>query len=295
MKVVEVCSGIGGLSLAAESAGNTIVAHVEREPFCCAVLHKHWPDVPILNDLYEVTGDEYERPDMLMGGIPCQPFSEAGHKLGVRDPRHLWPEMFRLILKNRPRWVVIENVRGFITNGGLDVVTADLEREGYAWTATLLPAYLSGSPQQRERVFIVAHTERFEHRWQTALACGYDALWEQYGEAQKRTQDSDSYDARGADIQRAKGAGESRIQRGVVRNFDGLSSGVFRHRFPAGFGQQQYDGEPPRSVERSSIDVTLANKRAKALGNAVVPQQAFPIFAAIAMIEAEEVESKHKE
>lgn len=288
MKIVEVCSGIGGLSRAAEAAGHTIVAHVEREPFCCAVLHKHWPNIPILNDLYDVRGDEYERPDMLMGGIPCQPFSVAGKKLAERDPRHLWPEMYRLVNINQPEWVVIENVRGFIINGGFELVASDLESAGYEVEATLLSAYLSGSPQQRERVFIVAHTQLFHHHWEAALAFGYDTLWHEYERAMEESQNTDAHLSRNSVVQHSTSTGERSHEYGLAGDVTRLSGGVLAHRFPAGFGQAQYPWEPPRTIDRKLVNETLDNKRLKALGNAVVAQQAFPIFSAINYIVAQE-------
>lgn len=91
MKSIELFAGIGGIALAAEWAGVETVAFCEREPFCQKVLNKHWPDVPIFNDvktlnrkMLEEKGviEPGETVDIISGGYPCQPFSIAGERKG---------------------------------------------------------------------------------------------------------------------------------------------------------------------------------------------------------------------
>jgi site-specific DNA-cytosine methylase len=159
-RVVEVCAGVGGFSLAAEWMGWDVVGHVEIDPFCTRVLKHHWPDAVHVSDLYDCTGSEFGTVDVLCGGIPCQPWSVAGKQAGARDPRHLWPEMLRLALVLRPRWVVVENVSGFVSLA-LDEVWSDLEGAGYAVGATVLPACGVNAPHRRDRVWVVAtHADR---------------------------------------------------------------------------------------------------------------------------------------
>jgi DNA (cytosine-5)-methyltransferase 1 len=154
-RVVEVCAGIGGFSLAAEWAGWELVGHVEIDPFCERVLKARWPDVVHVGDIYDCRGDEFGPVDVLVGGIPCQPFSVAGRQKGERDPRHLWPEFKRLVEVIRPEWVVVENVSGFVRMA-LDAVWADLEDSGYAVGASVLPACGVDAPHRRDRVWVVA-------------------------------------------------------------------------------------------------------------------------------------------
>jgi len=123
MKVLDLFSGIGGFSLGLERAGMETVAFCEIEPFPCKILKKHWPHIPIFNDVRSLDYDG--RVDVICGGFPCQPFSVAGKQKGKEDDRHLWPAMFNLIKKHRPNWVIGENVAGLI-NMGLDDVLADL-------------------------------------------------------------------------------------------------------------------------------------------------------------------------
>jgi len=111
LNVLDLFSGIGGFSLGLERAGMRTVAFCEIEPFCQAVLRKHWPGVPIFEDVRKLTASDLSEPiDVICGGYPCQPFSVAGKRLGAADDRHLWPEYFRLVKELRPAWVIGENV-----------------------------------------------------------------------------------------------------------------------------------------------------------------------------------------
>lgn len=154
MKVLDLFSGIGGFSLGLERAGMETVAFCEIEPFCQKVLKKHWPDVPIFNDVRSLDYDGSV--DLICGGFPCQPFSVAGKQKGKEDDRHLWPAMFSLIQKYKPSWVIGENVAGLI-NMGLDDVLVDLESEGYASRSFVIPACAINAPHRRDRVWVVAH------------------------------------------------------------------------------------------------------------------------------------------
>ena len=158
MKVLDLFSGIGGFSLGLERAGMETVAFCEIEEYPRSILKKHWPDVPIYNDVRQLKGDELGTIDVICGGFPCQPFSVAGKQKGKEDNRHLWPEMFRLIQECRPRWVIGENVAGFIRMA-LDDVLLDLEAEGYSTRTFVIPACAVGGIHQRDRVWIVAHAE----------------------------------------------------------------------------------------------------------------------------------------
>jgi DNA (cytosine-5)-methyltransferase 1 len=150
---LDLFSGIGGFALAAQWAGFKTVQFVEKDKFCQKVLIKHWPNVPIHEDIKSFSYSS--NIDLLTGGFPCQPFSVAGKKHGAQDDRYLWPEMFRIIRECKPRYIVAENVPGIIPM--LDPILEDLEREGYTWWAYLIPASLIGAPHKRERLWIVAH------------------------------------------------------------------------------------------------------------------------------------------
>jgi len=157
IRILDICSGIGGFSLGLESTGGfDTVAFCEFDDFCRKVLNKHWPDVPIYKDLKEI-GNEPERIiqdfDLICGGIPCQPFSVAGKKKGKEDDRHLWPYMYEIIKHKKPTWVIVENVGGFV-NVALDVCL-DLETQGYATQSFIIPACSVEAPHRRDRIWIL--------------------------------------------------------------------------------------------------------------------------------------------
>jgi len=163
MKVLDLFSGIGGFSLGLERAGMETVAFCEIEEYPRKVLQKHWPDVPIYEDVRKLSKEELEKDgitdiELICGGYPCQPFSVAGKQRGEDDDRHLWPEMYRLIKTIRPRWVIAENVAGHI-NMGLDTVLSDLEAEAYTWWTFVIPACAVDAKHRRDRLWIVGNSE----------------------------------------------------------------------------------------------------------------------------------------
>lgn len=168
MNHLDLFSGIGGFALAARWANIETIQFVEKDKFCQKVLMKNFPNVPIHDDIK--TFDFYKDVDVLTGGFPCQPFSVAGKKKGLSDERYLWPEMLRVIRQCKPKFIIAENVPGIIPH--LDLILEDLEGEGYAWQAFLIPASAIGAPHKRERLWIIAHRNSFGSdngvdNWQT--------------------------------------------------------------------------------------------------------------------------------
>ena len=161
MRVLDLFSGIGGFSLGLERAGPfRTVAFCEREPFPQAVLKKHWPEVPIYDDVRTIPTDELGRIDLICGGFPCQPWSQAGQQRGAEDDRDLWPVMASLIEKLRPQFVIGENVRGFVNEPlGLKRSLSDLESIGYQAVPFIIPACAVGAGHRRDRCWILAHTQ----------------------------------------------------------------------------------------------------------------------------------------
>jgi DNA (cytosine-5)-methyltransferase 1 len=162
---LDLFSGIGGFSLGLEATGGfETKAFCDIEKYPRQVLQKHWPHVKQYEDIKELNyerlkADGIDSIDIITGGYPCQPFSIAGRKKGEEDPRHLWPEYFRLVKELRPTWVIGENVSGHIKLG-LDTVIEDLESEDYSVRPFSISASSIGANHQRERVWILAHSRR---------------------------------------------------------------------------------------------------------------------------------------
>jgi len=298
-------SGIGGLDLAAEMAGFQTVGQCEWADYPTKVLEKHWPDVPRWRDIRTLTGDSfYERTglrtvDVISGGFPCQPFSVAGKKRGKEDDRYLWPEMCRVISELRPTWVIGENVPGII-NLALDQVLSDLENEGYEVQAFVIPACGVDAPHRRYRVAIVAHTK------------GRGDNGRMFGGAENAGQDVQGRSDNRRGAQEFFGGERRQDQPCPAGMADGLRTGIHEAAsdtiserlagsasgeiFRGGVLQKLTPGTlgthfawedwpPEPGVDRVVDGLPHRMDRLKCLGNAVVPQQFYPLFKAIYDIE----------
>lgn len=185
-------SGVGGIDLGFERAGWEIVWQVENNPFCLRVLAKHWPEIERYGDVRDFPPANICRPDIIVGGFPCQPHSVAGKRRGKEDDRDLWPQYRRVVEEIRPRWVLAENVLGIkttVVNASLlemgneaiirtpdedyftriytqqeylylNSILQDLETLGYEVVPLVIPACAFDAPHRRERVFVVAYAEQ---------------------------------------------------------------------------------------------------------------------------------------
>jgi len=168
-KLLDLFSGIGGFSFAADKFGIKTIAFVEKEPFCQKVLKKHWNDVPIIDDIRKVKGDNYGSATIVSGGFPCQPFSVAGKRKGTDDDRYLWDETIRVVAECKPRWFIGENVDGLVNiQDGMVLrqVQDDLEKEGFQVQCLVIPASGVGAWHQRKRIWIIAHSDTNHSRFQ---------------------------------------------------------------------------------------------------------------------------------
>ena len=156
LTVGSLFSGIGGLDLGLERAGFKVIWQSEIDKYCNKVLKKHWPEVPNHGNIEEIDWSTVQRPDVICGGYPCQPFSVAGKKRGTDDPRHLWPWVRTAISELRPKYAILENVRGHVRIG-LHEVCGDLANIGYDAEWQIISAAALGAPHLRERLFIVAY------------------------------------------------------------------------------------------------------------------------------------------
>tara|TARA_R100000353_G_scaffold114197_2_gene81738 strand:+ start:790 stop:1917 length:1128 start_codon:yes stop_codon:yes gene_type:complete len=158
LKHVDLCSGIGGFALGFQWAElSKPVLFCDIEPWSRKILAKHWPDVPIAEDVKELANDPnglIPDCDILTAGYPCQPFSVAGQRRGTEDDRHIWPFIFTIIKAKRPSFCVFENVFGHVSMG-LDQVLFDLEGESYATRPFVVPACATDAPHRRDRLWII--------------------------------------------------------------------------------------------------------------------------------------------
>ena len=176
LRMLSVFSGgVDGASIAAEWYGIKTVGFCEIDPKAREMLRKHWPGIPIFEDVKAVTrkslveGGVIESEtgagiDIICGGFPCQPHSVAGKRLGGSDERDLWPEYARIIRDIRPRWVVAENVPGLLSSDAgrfFGHVLGDLAAMGYDASWCVYGASDVGAPQRRHRLFVLAHAARW--------------------------------------------------------------------------------------------------------------------------------------
>jgi DNA (cytosine-5)-methyltransferase 1 len=155
VRVGSLFSGYGGLDMA---VGGELAWYSEIEPAACKVMEAHHPGVPNLGDITKVDWSAVEPVDVITGGYPCQPFSNAGKRKGKDDERHLWPHVRDAIGAIRPRYAVLENVRGHLTLG-FAAVLADLACLGLSARWGVIRAADAGAPHNRARLFVLANTD----------------------------------------------------------------------------------------------------------------------------------------
>lgn len=311
-------TGIGGIDLAAEAAGFTTLCQCEWADYPNKILEKHWPDVPRFKDITTLTKEAFcERTGqntvtLISGGFPCQPFSAAGKRRGFADERYLWPEMCRVITELRPRWVLGENVAGFI-NMGLDKTVFDLESAGYKVRVFVLPAVAVGAWHERKRTFIIgtdiSHAPCGRHA--PGRKAHRNTLIEKRCVPKKEPERHTmvAQIVNGGLLPHPDGFGRLPLNPQTICNNDGQAdkqSGVTdcplgktaecqRSTQPRLGGMA--DGLPPEmdgrilwaaepaDLPRLTEDMTERSDRLKTLGNAVVPAQVFPILKYISDIE----------
>ena len=167
MKVLDLFSGIGGFSLGLERAGFQTVAFCEIEEYPRKVLKKHWPDIPIYNDVRELTSDRLESDgingiDVICGGFPCQDISVAGKQEGIGEGTRsgLWSECARLLGELRPKYAIFENVTALLNGGGGDWfkrVLWEISSIGYDAEWHCIQPDFVGIPATRDRIWILAY------------------------------------------------------------------------------------------------------------------------------------------
>lgn len=267
-------SGIGGFDLAAEWMGWNNIFHCEWNEFGQKILQHYWPEAISYGDITKTNFIIHRgQIDILTGGFPCQPYSQAGKRLGKEDDRHLWPEMLRAIREIQPSYIVGENVYGLVNwDEGLvfDEVQTDLEAEGYEVQPVILPACAVNAPHRRDRIWFVAYNTDAGH------------------ESVQRKRRNGIYgleftpDTIHTKLQRCELNGSFKKE-GTAERKGGQFSGSIRNKWK-NFPTQSPICSRDDGLSNRLDGITFSkwrNESIKGLGNAIVPQVAYEIFKAI--------------
>jgi len=287
LTVGSLFSGIGGLDLGLERAGMNVIWQSEIDKYACRVLKKHWPEVPNHGDIKLIDWSRVERPSVICGGYPCQPFSQAGHRKGEEDPRHLWPWVRQAISELRPDYAILENVRGHLSLGGTTVI-ADLAAIGYDAEWRIVSAASVGAAHRRDRIIIVAYpnSDRFETKritkrfaeevpetWRNRSSVAYPNSG-RCEQCESKTE-SVSWASCGCErinVAHTVGAGSGRLG-SLQQSRKTVFGGASDLRGENGFtGWAWWETEP--NVGRVADGIPSRVDRLRGLGNAVVPQVA---------------------
>ena len=289
LRVLDLFSGIGGFSLGLERAGGfKTVAFCEIEPFPRRVLARHWPGVPIFEDVRTLSARHLTAAgiavDVICGGFPCQDISVAGRGAGLAGERSgLWREFARLIGELRPGYVIVENVAA-LRSRGLGDVLGDLAALGYDAEWHCIPASAVGAPHRRDRVWIVGYPDR----------AGRQGLAMEHGSQRQETLETEWSGGTLADAASerrenrcSEPCGERQATRGLepvgLGGADGAipsgarlplgpgTLGEWAHAATSGSGWWAAEPDVGRVVDGIS-DKMDRRKRLIGLGNAVVPQ-----------------------
>lgn len=301
MKHLSLCTGIGGLDLAAEWAGFETVAQCEIDEYASKVLSKKWGGVQNLHDIRTVTykrlgelGIVPEDITVVSAGFPCQPYSLAGKGKGDRDERDLWGEVARVLGEIKPRWFVGENTPGLFSRENQRYfrrILSDLTEMGYRVGWGIWGARDVGAPHKRDRVFLLAHANG-ERR---GIFKPYgDEACAQVGNAETKASfgasgvcgnlsDADSGGQQKCGVQRLSSIQSAQIRCPIS---DAHCAGKKERQQESDFIERCFgvwQAEP--DVGRVAHGVSARVDKLRCLGNAVVPYQAYPIFEAIAEFE----------
>ena len=259
MKVLDLFSGIGGFSLGLERAGMETIAFCEFDKHAQKILKKHWPDVPIHEDVRLLDATKYRGSvDVVCGGFPCQDLSLAGRKAGISGERSgLYREMLRIISECLPRYAIFENVTGLLSGDGgrwFAQFLYDLAEIGFDAEWHCIPASYVGAPHHRDRVWIIAYSKK-NGSCRASRKAGSEAEGQNWNKA------------------------EQSAKHGKIQFVAGKQS-IFNNR-----KQPERKWRPEPSVCRVDNGVQNWMDRLERLGNSVVPQIPEMIGKAIMKVE----------
>jgi DNA (cytosine-5)-methyltransferase 1 len=286
MRELSLFTGSGGGLLGSLILGWEAVQFVEHDPYCQRVLAARFPDVPChsdVRDFHPIPGSC----DIVTGGFPCQPFSQAGKRLGEDDPRNMWPHAVRVLRESGAPLGFFENVPGLFSSGYFGTVLGDLAEAGFDAEWCVLGADDVGAPHRRKRLWIMAYSRRSRDEPERIAGIIRGAEGDVEGEGHQRERRRDPTGGEGpwwcdpADMGDATRDGLE----GISHDAAGGQSGPVA---PSG----DWLAEP--YVGRVAHGVASRVDRLRALGNGQVPQCMAAAFtylareAGILMEEAEE-------
>jgi DNA (cytosine-5)-methyltransferase 1 len=163
MRNLDLFSGIGGFTYAGEKlvGGITTTQFVENNKFCQEILRKHWPDIPIHDDIRTFNAKKYEY-DSITAGFPCQDLSVAGRQQGIGEGTRssLFYEVLRLARQIRPKFILLENVRNLLSHQNGETfqeILFQIAKIGYSAEWSVVSAKDVGACHKRERIWIIAY------------------------------------------------------------------------------------------------------------------------------------------
>ena len=275
MKIGSLCTGYGGLDMAVEAFFNAeMVWCAENDKYASKLIEQRF-NKPNLGDIKRIDWATVKPIDILTAGYPCQPFSNAGQRKGTDDERHIWPHIIKAISILRPKFIILENVRGHLSLGFKEVL-GDLTKNGYDAKWRVVRASDIGAPHQRARLFIIAYSNGKGlqgSRWQER-GFGSEFTTDTNSDACEKSRRTDreiSATDRGLqsrqDIGQARG--EHRFSRSMERETipNALDQGKLNAKFV-----EYMMGLPNGWV--TDLDLSRT-QQLKMLGNGVVPQQAY--------------------
>ncbi len=236
---ISICSGVGGLELGVRLVlpGLRVIAYGERDIAAATVLAARMADgqidaAPIWSDVTTFDGARWAGSvDIVMGGVPCQPFSVAGKRRGQDDERWIWPDIWRWVREVRPRFVYLENVPGFVRHG-LPVVLKDLAEAGFAAEWDCFSAAQLGAPHKRERVFVLAYRD------------GERELQPQGIDGNERRRRAGHPDCSDATLAHARCTGDGAVQHVAGTGWQTANAGVGREDVAHANGERQQERQP---------------------------------------------------
>lgn len=281
-------SGIGGFDLAAQWMGWENIFHCEIAEFPRKILKYHFPNSICYEDIKKTDFTKHRGEiDIISGGFPCQPYSNAGKRKGKEDDRHLWPEMLRVIREIQPRFIVGENVAGLLSwNNGMvfhEIIT-DLENEGYETQAFLIPACATNAPHRRDRIWFVAHANGTEQGNNVGENIGKEReIWrgkkgDVFGELRSNGNVADTDSSNNKTWTQRKILGQQNRQK--TNGYSYVECRKQWENFPTQSPVCGGDDGIPTQLDGITFS-KWRNESIKGYGNAVVPQVVYQIFKAI--------------